>query len=336
MKRMSHLLVSPELWLLLAATNPFQNSAAPNRDGVDFKAIDEHVTDRMRSARLPGLALVIVKGDRIVYAKGYGRADQSGRPVTPQTPFLIGSVTKPFTALAVMQLVEAGKVELDAPVQRYIPWFRVADARASSRTTVRQLIYQTSGMPQPVTSQTMTQADDKALERAVRSLANVKPIGPPGRSFTYSNGNYNTLGMIVQTVSGQSYEEYGKQHIFAPLDMRNSYASQDEALQRGMASGYRWWFGIPVAATLPFYRSDLPSGYLISSVEDMGHFLIAQMNGGRYRESSVLSPEGIALTHIMPASSPYGMGWESVESNGHTLIDHDGGTPNFQFPRPAY
>ncbi|MEJ2708934.1 MAG: serine hydrolase [Anaerolineales bacterium] len=103
----------------------------------------------MRSNRIPGLALAIVKGDQIVYLKGYGRTDQSGRPVTPKTPFLIGSVTKPFTALAVMQLVEAGKVELDAPVQRYIPWFRVADPMASAQITVRMLINQTSGGFQP-------------------------------------------------------------------------------------------------------------------------------------------------------------------------------------------
>ena len=105
------------------------------------------------SARIPGLALAIVRGDQIVYLKGYGRADASGRPVTPQTPFLIGSITKSFTALAVMQLVEAGTVDLDAPVQRYIPWFRVADPRASAQITVRHLLTMTSGLPQSYETQ---------------------------------------------------------------------------------------------------------------------------------------------------------------------------------------
>ena len=91
--------------------------------GMRPSTIDEYVTGRMRASRIPGLSLAIVKDDRVVYLKGYGRADSSGRPVTLQTPFLIGWITKPFTALAVMQLVEAGKVELDAPVQRYISWF---------------------------------------------------------------------------------------------------------------------------------------------------------------------------------------------------------------------
>ncbi|HEX7774460.1 MAG TPA: serine hydrolase domain-containing protein, partial [Pyrinomonadaceae bacterium] len=88
-----------------------------------------------------------MKDDKIVYLKGYGQADPSGRPMTPQTPLILGSITKSFTALAVMQLVEAGKVELDAPVRRYIPWFRVADPNASAQITVRQLLYQTSGLP---------------------------------------------------------------------------------------------------------------------------------------------------------------------------------------------
>ena len=149
---------------------------------TDYEAVDEYITARMRADHIPGVALAIVKGDQIVYLKGYGRADQSGRPVTPQTPFLIGSITKTFTALAVMQLVEAGKVELDAPVQRYIPWFRVADPQASAQITVRMLIDQTSGLPQSPTLVTWTWPDEPdAIERHVRLLANVKLVFPPGQ-----------------------------------------------------------------------------------------------------------------------------------------------------------
>ncbi len=316
------------LSLLLVGISSFRGSAAPASSEMNTKAIDEYVTAKMRSARIPGVALVIVKGDQIVYFKGYGQADPSGRPVTLQTPFMIGSITKSMTALAVMQLVEAGQVELDAPVQRYIPWFRVADPQASAQITVRQLIVQTSGIPQPMTSQMITDLDDGALERSVRALATEKLVSPPGQSFTYSNGNYNTLGLIVQTVSGQSYEEYVKQHIFAPLHMQNSFVSQAEAEQHGMAMGYRWWFGVPVPATFPYDRSDLPAGYIISSAEDMAHYLIAQMNDGRYGDASVLSPEGIALIHT-PVPTPYGLGWEFLQDNGRTLVNHDGGTPNF-------
>jgi CubicO group peptidase (beta-lactamase class C family) len=298
---------------------------------TDYEAIDEYITARMRSDRIPGVALAIVKDDQIVYLKGYGRADQSGRPVTPQTPFLIGSITKPFTALAVMQLVEAGKVDLDAPVQRYIPWFHVADIEASTQIKVRVLINQTSGLPQLPTFVTWTWPNyPDVLERHVRLMANTNLVFPPGQGFAYSNANYVTQAVIMQAVSGQSYEDYMRQHIFAPLDMQHSYVSQEAAVQDGMAMGYRWWFGFPIPVTLPYKRSNLPAGFAISSAEDMAHFLIAQLNGGSYQDVSVLSPEGIALMQAEPPPGTYGLGWESVRIDGRRLINFDGATGNFQ------
>jgi CubicO group peptidase (beta-lactamase class C family) len=275
------------------------------------------------------MSLAIVEGDQVVHLDGYGAADPSGRPVTAQTPFAIGSITKAFTALAVMQLVEAGKVELDAPVQRYLPWFRVADPAASARITVRHLLTMTSGLPQLTETQLWTAQDDGVLERVVRRLATVEPSRPVG-SFGYSNANFEVLGLIVQYVSGASYESYVQGHVFTPLDMRGSFLAQEEALRHGMASGHQWWFGFPVAVTYPFNRAELPAGYIFSSAEDMAHFLVAQLNGGRFRGTSVLSPAGIASTHEPPAGGTYGMGWELTPLDGRLLIGHDGGTANFQ------
>ena len=121
----------------------------------------------------PGLALAIVQGDQVAYVHGYGQAAPGGRPVTPQTPFMIGSMAKSFTALAIMQLVEAGKVELDAPVQTYLPWFRVADPQASAQITVRQLLNQNSGFSNGSGLQEEMASDlsDTAIEAGVRRLA---------------------------------------------------------------------------------------------------------------------------------------------------------------------
>jgi CubicO group peptidase (beta-lactamase class C family) len=317
--------------LLLVRMSSLHGNSMASSDQINYQAIDEYITARIRADHIPGVALAIVKDDQILYLKGYGRADQSGRAVTPQTPFIIGSITKTFTALAVMQLVEAGKVELDAPVQRYIPWFRVADATGSTRITVRMLIDQTSGLPQLPTFVTWTWPNDPdVLERHVRLMANVDLVFPPGEGFAYSNANYVTQGVIVQVVSGQSYEDYIQQHIFAPLDMQHSYVSQQAAMQDGMAMGYRWWFGSPIPATLPFKRSNLPAGFAISSAEDMAHYLIAQLNGGRYQDVSVLGPQGIALMQAEPPPGTYGLGWESVRIDGRRLINFDGATGNFQ------
>jgi CubicO group peptidase (beta-lactamase class C family) len=334
--KLSSIMVCAVCFLLSGMTRAPASSqaASEGRDEIDFKSIDEYVASKMRAPRIPGVALAIVKDDKIIYLKGYGEADPSGRPVTPQTPFLIGSVTKSFTALAIMQLVEAGRVELDAPVQRYLPWFRMADpagAEASAQITVRHLLRQTSGIPSDPTIVSWTwPADDQAMERHVRLLSSVKLTGAPGQTFAYSNVNYVILGVIVQAVSGESYEDYVRHHIFAPLDMKNSYVSQDEAMQHGMALGHTWWFGFPVTTTLPYNRSNLPAGFAISSAEDMAHYVIAQMNGGRYRDTSILSPGGIALMHTEPAPNTYGLGWETARIGGHTLINHDGATGNFQ------
>jgi CubicO group peptidase (beta-lactamase class C family) len=188
----------------------------------------------------------------------------------------------------------------------------------------------TSGIPQSYVTQLWTDQDDRALERTVRLLETARLNHPVGESFAYSNANYETLGLIVQAVSGRSYEDYVREKIFGPLDMRNSFASQDEAMHHGMASGYRWWFGIPVPVTLAYKRAELPAGYLISSAEDMTHYLIAQMNAGRYRDTAVLSPDGISFTHSEPMPGRYGIGWETLRVNGRRLINHDGGTANFQ------
>src|SRR5437588_2060388 len=279
----------------------------------------------MQSSHIPGVALGLVHNDQIVHLRGFGTADQSGRAVTPQTPFVLASVSKSFTALAIMQLVEAGKIELDVPVQRYLPWFRVADPVASARITLRHLLYHTSGLPSSACS---TDEFTMPLEQFVRSLAAVILDRPVGSRYEYCSANYDVLGLIVQTVSGQSYPTYVQQHIFAPLQMHDSFASEPEARRDGRAQGYRWLFGVPAPFDL-YEAYAVPAGFLSSSAEDMTHYLVAQMNGGRFGSTSILSSEGIATMHApgVPregGSGFYGMGWINGPVAGVPAIWHDG------------
>jgi CubicO group peptidase (beta-lactamase class C family) len=303
---------------------------------VDFAAIDEFVEKEMEAQRIPGLALGIVQGDEIVHLKGFGIADPSGRAVTPQTPFIIGSLSKSFTALAIMQLIEEGEVELDAPVQRYLPWFRVADEAASTQITVRHLLYQTSGLSTKTgrSFQGSRDTSDSALEQTVRKLSNAELTEPVGAVHQYSTVNYSVLGLIVQTVSGQSYESYIQEHIFDLLEMQNSFTSQAEVQPQDLATGYHYAFGVPMTVDLPYNRGLLPAGYLISSGEDMTHYLIAQLNGGHYKDAALLSQDGMLETHnpAVPsgaADTSYGMGWFVGSLNGIPAIHHQGETFNF-------
>ena len=234
--------------LLLSALSPVH--ARHTQAGPDFPAIDAYIQQQMKQYRIPGVSLAITQGDQIVHQRGFGVAGPSGRPMTPQTPMLIGSVSKSFTALAIMQLYEAGKLDLAAPVQRYIPWFSVLPPAGSvadpaspltydpAAITIGHLLGHSSGISRQSGERMLADGDttDTALERHVRALGQERLDRPVGSGFEYSNANYVTLGMVVQAVSGQSYESYIQQHIFDPLEMKNSYTSQAEALEHGMSS----------------------------------------------------------------------------------------------------
>jgi CubicO group peptidase (beta-lactamase class C family) len=140
-----------------------------------------------------------------------------------------------------MQLVEAGKLELDAPVQHYLPWFQVADSQAAAQMTVRHLLNQTSGLPTSAGEISLADFDDSpdATERQVRALSTLVLTRPAGSAFEYSNMNYNVLGLIIEVASGESYAEYVQKKIFTPLDMSHTYISQAMAKQNGLAVGHR-------------------------------------------------------------------------------------------------
>ncbi len=295
----------------------------------DFDAIDAFIERQMRRHRIPGLALGITHHGEIVHLRGFGDAG-NGEKITPQTPFFIGSVTKSFTALAVMQLVDAGEVELDAPVRTYIPWFQVADEQASEKITVRHLLNQTSGLSDAGFHRPDLSLDT-TLEETVRDLKTAQLTAPVGSKYQYFNLNYNALGLIVEYVSGQDFGAYLRDYIFAPLEMQNTFVSRQEAEQAGLAQGHNVALGFPLRRRQPFYAYDLPAGFVISTAEDMTHYLIAQNNGGMYRDRQILSPESVSVMHRPPneIESSYAMAWDVSEHNGVEVISHDGAVQTF-------
>lgn len=327
--------MSLSAWLF-ARTTPAKSISKD----TSYDEIDEYIEEQMHRLRLPAVSLAIVEGNQIVHLRGFGFARSGGEAPTPQTPFSIGSLTKSFTALAVMQLVEAGKIDLDSPVQRYLPWFKVADPQASARMTVRHLLNQTSGLPALLGMANLGDFDSRpqATERQVRSLSTLKLTRQVGLKFEYSNTNFNVLGLIIEAASGESYSDYIQQHIFEPLEMCHSYTSKLVAQQNSLAMGYRYWFGHPFPApNLSIPTGSLPSGQLISSAEDMAHYLIANLNGGCRCGKQILSEAGMAELHRgtveikeMGASwGYYGMGWISQQIGESKIVSHSGIVPDF-------
>ena len=320
---------------LVAAIALFTRSAyaSPRQEPQsNFEAIDDYIKTEMKRLGIPGMALGIVHGNDIVHLQGYGVADSSGRAITPQTPFQIGSVTKSFTALAVMQLAEAGKLNLDAPVQTYLPWFKLADREASAQITVRHLLNQTSGISEKDGNRFWN--SDANAEEAVRQMNTIQLSHPIGTKFEYCNLNFVVLGVIVEKVSGQSYDDYVTEHILTTLDMRNSYTSHTDSEAHGSSDGHYYILGRAYRRDGAFPPAYQASGYLASSAEDMTHYIIAQLNEGKYERAFILSPQGIAELHnpAAPMKMPgyyYAMGWAVSPFDGNNSISHSGDHGNF-------
>lgn len=310
-----------------------------------YADLDDFLEGHLKRLNLPGAVLAVVEGEEIVHRRGFDTGNAGGMQaksalLTQDTPFFIGSLTKSFTAVAIMQLVEEGRVDLNAPVQRYLPWFRVADSEASAQITVRHLLNQTSGLPQLVGMRPLADFDPspRATERQARELTDLVLSRSVGGGFEYSNMNYNLLGLVVEAVTGESYAEYLRHRIFQPLGMSRSFAWSAAARANGPAVGHRLWFGLPVSAPdLPVPTGSLPSGQLISSSEDMARYLVAHLNGGRAGGAQILSAEGMAELHRPAARAgamgvdmgSYAMGWFVQEREHGTVVSHHGTVPNF-------
>jgi CubicO group peptidase (beta-lactamase class C family) len=315
-------------------------SAKPVPLTISFEELDAYIEKQMNRLNIPGLALAIVEDNKIVHLRGFGQARPGGETPSPLTPFVIGSVTKSFTALAIMQLVESGKIKLDVPVQSYLPWFRVADPKASAQITVRHLLNQTSGLPLNCGRIPLVDFENKpgARERHARAIATLKLPQSVGSAFEYCNMNYNLLGLIIEAASGESYEVYVQNHIFVPLGMKHSYTSQSLAKENGLAIGSRYWFASPFAIPdIPIAQASFPSAYLMTSSEDLAHYLIAYLNKGRYGNIQILSPRGIDELHHPAVSAnmggvpmgQYGMGWFIQDIDRTKIVWHPGLVPGF-------
>lgn len=215
----------------------------------DFAAIDQFIAGQRAVQRVPGLALAITQGDQVLYVKGYGTAGQ-GQPMTPQSQFFLASVSKSFTALAVIQLVEAGQIDLDLPLQTYLPEFTLADPAAAGQITVRHLLNQTSGLAD-AGLRTAQPPQQTTIAAYVADLRMARPVAPPGREFHYTDANYVLLARVVEVVNGEPFSAYLQTHIFAPLQMAQTFhaVTSAEAKQRAeqLAQGHLVAYGMPVA-----------------------------------------------------------------------------------------
>ena len=301
-------------------------TAAPELNRADLDAwLDGYMPYALKAAGIPGAVVVVVKDGQPLTMRGFGYSDVKARkPVDPEnTLFRPGSVSKLLTWTAVMQQVEAGKLDLNADVNTYLKKFQIPKT-----------------YPQPVTLKTLMEHsagfEDRVIGVGARSADDVPPLGdflaanmparirPPGEVSAYSNYGAALAGYIVSLVSGEPYDQYVQKHIFDPLGMAHSTASEPvpAALAGDLARSYG-----DGGRIVPFTFDQMPpDGSISTTAADMARFMLAHLNNG----AGILRPETAATMHETPPSGIWAHGFTYRIMNGHRVLMHDGGWEAFE------
>ncbi|MFF3438366.1 serine hydrolase domain-containing protein [Streptosporangium sp. NPDC002721] len=290
---------------------------------IDPASVDRFVNAYREATGLPGVAVAVTKGDRVVHVAGYGRT-ASGDPVTADTPMAIASLSKSFTSLAVMQLVEKGAVRLDEPVRVRLPEFAMADPRAA-RVTVRQLLDQTSGMADEAFPE-RSQPRPGSLREAVARLRGARLAAGPGTRWSYHNTNFQVAARLVEVASGMPFAAYLRTHVFGPLGMRNSTTIDTERDLPASARGHLHLLGAALALPEPPGFGN-GSGGVISSARDMAQWMIMQ-NGEGAGPGGVRVVSAASVAEMRTPSrinDSYALGWAiGTTRKGSPVVGHGG------------
>lgn len=289
--------------------------------------IDEYVRYRMERFHIPGLAMAVVRDGQVIAAKGYGRASlELDAPVTPETVFEIGSITKQFTAAAIMLLVEEGKVRLDDKITTYLSGL----PEAWANVTVRHLLTHTSGIKSYTSVMDFLTLcrNDHTPEEIIRMVSEFPLEFQPGEKWAYSNTGYYLLGLIIEKASGRSYWEFLDERIFKPLGMTATRSSEPRTIIPNRARGYGWVENRYVNRDPLTTTAAGAAGAIVSTVLDLARWDAALYTEQVLKKSSLEQMwTGARLTSGQ--MTDYGFGWRVGEIRGHRFVMHGGGTPGF-------
>jgi CubicO group peptidase (beta-lactamase class C family) len=290
--------------------------------------LEKLVREGMARHHVPGVAIGILhEGDEDIAAYGVTNLEHP-LPVDGDTLFQIASITKTITATVVMRLVERGALDLDAPVRRYLPEFRVSDEDAASRATLRHLVTHTGGWLGDCFAD-FGKGDD-ALSRYVTAMAELEQLTPLGEIWHYSNSSFAVLGRLIEAATGKTYEAAVRELLFIPLGMLKSCFNADEAITHRVAAGHVIVDEHPrVARPWAFPRATTPVGGVVSSVRDLLAYARFHLGDGRTPDGGRLLSVGsleLMRTRLAPADNDRGVGvaWFLREVGGVTIQFHAG------------
>jgi CubicO group peptidase (beta-lactamase class C family) len=287
---------------------------------------------QLKRENIAGATVIVVKDGKVFYEKGYGYSDVDKKtPVTPETLFRPGSVSKLFTWTAVMQQVEQGKIDLDRDINDYLD-FKIP-ATYPKPITMRDLMTHTPGFEEAIKDLIVTKGSKPVSIGEFLKTHMPARIYPPGTTPAYSNYGATLAGYIVERVSGVPFDDYVEKNVFLPLGMTHTTFRQPlpAALQPMMSSGYA--LGSGDAKPYEIIRAE-PAGSSATSAEDISHFMLAHLENGEYNGAHILKPETVELMHSRqfganPATLHMCLGFYEQTRNGHRMLGHGGDTQYF-------
>jgi D-alanyl-D-alanine carboxypeptidase len=286
----------------------------------------------------PGVSIGIVHDKDLIWAKGYGYADlEKGIPAKPSTAYRIASITKLFTATAILQLRDAGKLQLDDPVAKHLIWFRLNDTFEDSPViTIRHLLTHTSGLPRELNALYWDEMKFPELEEFVEMFQEASTILPRETELKYSNVGFNVLGHVIASVSGESYSDYVREHILLPLGMMGTEVIPRKDMST-LAVGYGFRKPDQPRRTESFFdkKAMASSGNMASTVEDLAKFISLQFREDAAGGAQILKGSTLREMHRVHWLSPnwksgWGLGWSVVRSDGQVRITHGGSVPGYK------
>jgi len=309
-----------------------------NQNEMSDEALVDFVMTNVQKYGVPGAAVGVWAEGRERY-ECYGVTSiENPLPVDRDTLFVLGSVTKTYTATALMCLVAKELVELKAPVRRYVPELKLAEEQAAREVSVMNLLNHTAGLEWRVNAD--TGEGDEALAQEVARLPELKLIAPPGRRASYSQAGYDLAGRILEKVTGLTYEEAVTALLFEPLGLSNSFFSRDEIMRRRFAVGHNLGEDgkLHIARPWRHWRSDNPGGGLASSVENQIRWARFHLGDGRAESGRRILPAELLQQMKEPTvglqgsslGDAIGIGWFLREAGGVRTVGH-GGSANGQF-----
>ena len=327
------------VWACIGLLICIYGNTQPINPEQKLKGIDVTINKILKDWNVPGCGIGVVVKDKLVFAKGYGyRNLEKKLPVTPNTLFQIASNTKLFTATSIGFLVDAGKLDWDQPVKKYVPQIQFYNEELNSNVTIRDMLSHRTGISR---HDNIWYKSDFTRQELFDKLKFLEPSIPLRQGYLYNNLLYAASGQIVELLSGQTWEEFVTNKIFTPLHMSHSiFVVEDMQKQPDFITPYYEKRDTTILLPYPYYTRQKgigPAGSIISNINDLANWLIAQMHGGRFNNKQVI-PANIIKETMQPASliasvpdkyfenlNPiYGMGRSTTSYKGHYRTQHGG------------